>query len=67
MTERTVDAAAEAAAIEAALRAAGTPERAISEKAYLEFAGTPALPPDVRERLMAGYRDKRPVTLPGPG
>jgi len=25
------------------------------------------LPPDVREKLMAGYREKRPVTLPGPG
>lgn len=39
-----MDAAAEAAAIEAALRAAGTPERAVNEKAYLksdlEFAGT---------------------------
>jgi 3-methyladenine DNA glycosylase AlkD len=25
------------------------------------------LPPDIREQLMAGYRDKRPVTLPGHG
>ncbi len=23
------------------------------------------LPPDIGARLMAGYRDKRPVTLPG--
>jgi 3-methyladenine DNA glycosylase AlkD len=44
MVTRMLDAAAEAAAIEAALRSAGTQRRAVSEKAYLkselEFAGT---------------------------
>jgi 3-methyladenine DNA glycosylase AlkD len=44
VTEPTIHAQADATAIEAALRAAGTPERAVSEKAYLksdlQFAGT---------------------------
>ena len=44
MAQIPFDAAAEAAAIEEALRLLGTPERALAEKAYLksdlEFTGT---------------------------
>jgi 3-methyladenine DNA glycosylase AlkD len=54
----------EAAAIEAALRAAGTPERAASEKAYLksslEFTGTTV--PLVRAELKTWRRSRPPLT-----
>jgi 3-methyladenine DNA glycosylase AlkD len=64
MTERAVDAAAEAAAIEAALRAAGSPERAVSEKAYLksdlEFAG--ASVPAIRAIVGSWCADRPDLT-----
>jgi 3-methyladenine DNA glycosylase AlkD len=55
---------AEAAAIEASLRGLGTPERAVSEKAYLksdlEFTGTPV--PAVRATVRAWCRARPELT-----
>jgi len=59
-----VSAAAEAADLEAAIRAAGTPERAVSERAYLkiglEFTGTAV--PAARAVVRAWRRDHPGLT-----